>query len=488
VKLQETRIIDTVTKTSIDLFLEACGATGPLELSVTSQGSQESIHRALYQPFVLIGREPRASLILNHAEVSRRHTYLQLINGRMFCMDLDSRTGTYWEGGPRRSGWLEFGQALRIGPYGVRLHPSGTTNGEASTPALHAAPLPQITLEFLNQTGRTSTWRMTPVLALVGKAPECRVHLVGESVSSFHCSLVRTSLGLWVVDLIGRGGVWVNETVVRFCRLDDGDRLQVGRFLIRIHHRDLAPDLEPLAEPVEPGSISWGPVLSREPAQITQETPPPPSVAPEVVVAATTPTSVSESSLPEAPAFPGRELMVLPPEVSALSDEANSAMLVPMARQLGLMQQQMFDQFQQAMMMMFQMFNTLQRDQIGVIRQELDHLQELSRELHALQSELAKRSAPGAVPTPKPAPAAVREPAVPAAAPVPSRQPEQVSTFTPLPAAGPVTSPPQAAPPPAPAATEGDEAFHAWIAGRIASIQEERQSRWQKVMGFLSGK
>ena len=67
-------------------------------------------------------------------------------------------------------------------------------------------------------------------------------------------------------------------------------------------------------------------------------------------------------------------------------------MLVPLVNQFGLMQQQMFDQFQQAMAMMVQMFGTMHRDQMEVIRAELDQLRELTEEFHALKNELAKRT------------------------------------------------------------------------------------------------
>ena len=65
---------------------------------------------------------------------------------------------------------------------------------------------------------------------------------------------------------------------------------------------------------------------------------------------------------------------------------------MPLVNQFGLMQQQMFDQFQQAMAMMVQMFGTMHRDQMEVIRTELDRLHELTEEFHALKQELADRS------------------------------------------------------------------------------------------------
>ena len=78
--------------------------------------------------------------------------------------------------------------------------------------------LPEVALEFVNRLPGPTVWRMTRMLALVGKASLCRVRLVGNSVSKFHCSLVRTPLGLWVVDLFGKGGITVNEAPVRTAR------------------------------------------------------------------------------------------------------------------------------------------------------------------------------------------------------------------------------------------------------------------------------
>src|SRR5205807_5986681 len=98
----------------------------------------------------------------------------------------------------------------------------------------------------------------------------------------------------------------------------------------------------------------------------------------------------------ETSTHPGRNLVPFPVDQTSQGSEAAQNLLVPLAHQLSLMQKQMFDQFQQAMMMMFQMFNTLQKDQIGVIRQELDHLQNLTQELNKLQSDLMQRAQPAA--------------------------------------------------------------------------------------------
>src|SRR5207244_2992572 len=232
----------------MDLFRQSCGMAGPLQLRVDYPGVAEPLQWVLYQPFALIGREPQAHLQLDHDEVSRRHAYLQVVAGRIFFTDLESRLGTHWEGGPRRTGWLDEEQSIRIGPYSIHHtangqngSASGTGHAKAEYPVRQAVP--DVTLEFVNKAGRSSTWQMTPLLALVGRSPDCRVHLIGQSVSNFHCSLVRTPLGLWVVDLFGKDGVRVNGESVRQSRLDAGDHLQVGRFLVRVHY-DTPPIME----------------------------------------------------------------------------------------------------------------------------------------------------------------------------------------------------------------------------------------------------
>ena len=72
--------------------------------------------------------------------------------------------------------------------------------------------------------------------------------------------------------------------------------------------------------------------------------------------------------------------------------EVCESALVPLVNQFSMMQQQMFDQFQQAMGMLVQMFGTMHREQMEVIREELDRLHQLSKELQELKDELAKPS------------------------------------------------------------------------------------------------
>src|SRR5262245_26262668 len=324
----------TLDKLSLDSFLTSCGAAGPLSLDVEGPEPGETRRLVLEQPFAVIGRDPRADLQLDEWHVSRRHAYLQLIDGRWFCIDLASQTGIHWADGQRRTGWVEPDRPVDVGPF--RLHVPGDLNGRPAggDPLNDRVPdspaLPGVSLEFLHHGAVQSTWRMTRALALVGQAPDCKVRLVSPSVSKFHCSLVRTRAGLWLVDLFGRGGVRVTEQPARCALLREGDVIEVGQSLMRVRYDASArpADEHRAAGPARNGSDAHGEPDGPLNSLVVAEPKPP------VVL------------------LPGR-----PPS----DTEAVQRLLVPLVNEFRLMQQQMFDQFQQAMTSMFDMFTSLHR-------------------------------------------------------------------------------------------------------------------------------
>src|SRR2546423_71321 len=85
-------------------FLQACGARTPLRLEVTGPDGMVVTH-VFHQPFVLVGNDERADLVLEDEEVSKRHVYLQIIAGRVFWLDLLSRTGVRVDARPQSQGW-----------------------------------------------------------------------------------------------------------------------------------------------------------------------------------------------------------------------------------------------------------------------------------------------------------------------------------------------------------------------------------------------
>jgi hypothetical protein len=208
----------------MDLFLRACGAGGPLQLRLDWPGSSGGECLSFDTPYVVIGRDRGSDLVLEHGEVGNRHAYLQLIDGHLCFVDLAGEAGT--EPGDRQAcvGWIGRDEAIQVGPYQV-----GAFADEGEAPGqLADHDLPTLILELSHQGGRTSECPLAGGMALVGGSSDCQVRLLDPGVSSIHCSLVYTALGVWAVDLLGQGGIRVNGTPVRHARLYEGDELQIG--------------------------------------------------------------------------------------------------------------------------------------------------------------------------------------------------------------------------------------------------------------------
>jgi pSer/pThr/pTyr-binding forkhead associated (FHA) protein len=516
-------------------FLEACQAAGPIRLTIAHARSPEAVHQAFAQPYVLIGNHPAGDLVLRSSRVSKRHAYLQIIGGRLFGVDLGSRTGVLWPHGAGKHGWLDIGQELRIGSFSIRLE--GNTPGHAppwagpeplTRDAAASHGLPPALLEFIHE--GQPPWRIHPVLTLIGAAPECKVRLSDPGVSWFHASLVRTPAGMWVVDLLSRTGLLVNQRPIRCARLEDGDLLQIGKFAIRLH-----------CPPVSSPFAAAGPGVGAEDrisplsslgqgiqAEGWESCPLSPTHLPQGAREASAPTAdakgprgeeIASFSGPPAIEVPTHLPAALPGTGIPLGGPPDQAgpLLLTMVNQFALMQQQtfdqfqqvaamqqqQFDQFQQAVMGMAQMFGAMHKEQTEVLREELQRLRELTLEINHLQAQSAKGKAipapqgpaapatavgePGAsAPGERPVLRRLTPPARPASPPpaVPSNHPApQVAS---APAAAPVDKPAGPAVPPAGAQENGD--VYLWLAQRMQTLQEERQSRWQKVLGFLTGK
>ena len=327
------------------------------------------------------------------------------MSGRAFWIDLESRTGSRGERSPEKFGWLEGIHTLCVGPYVIRRFANDSRTARdfqddelpRDTPLIARAyspgPLLEVTLEFLNGPSRSTSWPVHRVMSLIGSATGCKFRLTDPSVSRFHGSLLRTPVGVWIVDLLGKGGITVNGVPVRSHRLMDGDVLGIGRYQLRIQCR--LQDHESRNGSTDRRSTLVARPSRRNHASNTLKFP---DWAASALAFETGLQGAKNAQLPQpaqsVSSFPNVDIMssesILP--FHSAQSSLTESVLVPLVNQFGLMQQQMFDQFQQAMAMMVQMFGTMHRDQMDVIRAELDRLHELTDEFHALKDELANRT------------------------------------------------------------------------------------------------
>src|SRR5579862_4266182 len=94
----------------------ATGAGDGLRVTVLAEGDTAPVEHEFKYPFVVIGRGEGCDVLLPNPRVSFRHAYLQVIEGRVFCVDLASRNGVTWPDGPRKFGWIAPGVPIQIGP------------------------------------------------------------------------------------------------------------------------------------------------------------------------------------------------------------------------------------------------------------------------------------------------------------------------------------------------------------------------------------
>ncbi len=426
----------------LDEFLGECGLTNSFRVEVDFKGDSASQIHEFRQPFLVIGRRAGSDMLLDHWLVSRRHAYLQLIEGRFFCVDLGSRTGTHGGDATERSGWLEPGRAIQIGPYSVR--PELPPISDRDYP-----PLPIVTWTITSPTEDPSFWTMNRGIALIGRSPACRIRIPEADVSRFHCSLVLTTSGVWVVDLLSQRPVIVNGQSVRLARLEAGDELQIGRHLLTPEY-DFAQIKAAALRTVESPASSVASL--QRPNPLTDHLP---ALNPTVIGPG------SDWNRP-APFVAGADAMKgLDPTVTSL------------VQQFGAMQQQMFDQFHQTMMMMFEGFAALHRETSGSIREEFEEVRRLSREIEALREETSKLAEATTI--------SLQQPALQKAN---QHQPIPPNGHSPRPGDPPKTPPPPKMIPPLP---DPHVDIHAQLCQRLNFIESERQTRWQKILGMMAG-
>ncbi|HEV8068227.1 MAG TPA: FHA domain-containing protein [Planctomycetaceae bacterium] len=219
---------------------------GMFRLAVSGADEHQPTPLAVNGPFALIGRDESCACRLNHPDVSRRHAYLQAIYGRIFCIDLGSRTGTHWGDKARKSGWLDAGSSVRVGPHQIQVLDSiGLGSPNVPFPE-HFSPLdpyagqlgklPRVEIEILSGAVPSAEMTITRLITLVGSSPRCKLRLQHSSVAKVDCSLLWLVDGLWIVDVSGRGHSRLRGKVLRCARLENEQTLRLGRFHLRVHY------------------------------------------------------------------------------------------------------------------------------------------------------------------------------------------------------------------------------------------------------------
>jgi len=466
-------------------FVEACGLRAPIDLRIVRSDGTVLAEGELDLPCAMIGRDPVCEVTLLDVEISLRHALLQAVGGRVLVADIGSRTGLSAQAlegsGPERQrfAWLTPTDPVAIGPFRITLRKPLFVRPTVppTTPFLpeaEASPAwPRVVVKFMNGKSVKSQWQVNRLMTLIGRSPDCKINLAAEDVAPFHAYFVMTPVGLWIVDLLSRDSIHVNGEAVRYAHLKTGDVVQIGRFRLSFEYLDEPRPAEAIPSPLSlplklektgmtpvsllaPKAMAWAPTVS--PAPITATATLQPAHAPPSQNT-TTPIStppLTSSPPPRVPPEPDFQAWIAPLLAAAKPDTVfppTDPIQAQLAQQFSQAHAQMMEQFQQSMLMMLKMFGELHREQMAQMQSELQRMQELNAEMQRLQSSL--------------------------------------STLTPIPATRAIpamSTPTPSLPEPdlVPLVNEETARQHHWVYERMAALQIERQTLWQRLFGMIT--
>jgi ABC-type multidrug transport system ATPase subunit/pSer/pThr/pTyr-binding forkhead associated (FHA) protein len=193
-------------------------------------------------PVVRLGRSPTADIVFppHDTAISANHAKVVSQNGELIIFDTESKNGVYVNGHRVTRAKLSAGDVVRLGPGGPELR--FTLRAEAERPSLAEALRQGLTVGMQAVTDMPSVgeaqvlgeFPLGPQPLVLGRAPDCTVHLDSVHVSARHAEVFRDPAGVVRVrDLRSTNGTFVGGARVFDTPLAPGAELIIGPFFLR---------------------------------------------------------------------------------------------------------------------------------------------------------------------------------------------------------------------------------------------------------------
>ena len=385
-------------------FATACGQLRPLRLAVEHADGGRIADGELDQPHALIGSGAGCEIALNAPDVPERVACLQVLDGEAFVVELAGFAVHR----------LTPESPFAVGPFTIRLFdpPADGPVARAGDPLrdrVSDREFSRFELEHSADSDRPATLVIDRRLTFLGIWRDPRAVEVADPGAY----LTLTRDGLFVTDLLTPAGTRVNGAPVRTACLADGDELSVGRdrYVVRVGKSDAAWE-RPAAASRMSEALLGGIPIGGEP---------------------------EEQLVPLVPT-PARSLTITPPTLDPD--------LVAILKQVGGLQNQLIDQFRRTVDDMLADFDSLEREQLVALRDEMARMGEVTAQLARVRDQAG------------------------------------VTVLPPLPVGGPSIPVPVADAPPV---SEETAAVHLAVYDRLAGLERDRPGLWKRLRGLLGG-
>ncbi|MEX2187690.1 MAG: FHA domain-containing protein [Pirellulales bacterium] len=198
-----------------------------LTASIDGPGLQRSF--SLDRPFALVGASPKCDIVVPILEAAPVALYLHVTDEAIFWLDLSSPTGQWRSGAFGANGclvWRGYHLALERIRGDSAIH-RGEQSGANASVDDRLAEAPVFDVSFGDR--RLARAKLTHALTLVGKSPRCRLRLDNRHVSDDHSLFYVLGRRVWVVDLLGREGTFVNGQRVDASEVTLGNVVTLGK-------------------------------------------------------------------------------------------------------------------------------------------------------------------------------------------------------------------------------------------------------------------
>lgn len=216
-------------------FAAECGHPDGIAIVLRSAKDETSQAFQIKTPFAIIGTSDHCNIRISDRSILPEHAYVQVLGDQVFVCSFSERQPVICNSQPVNADWFDINQEFELGEFQMRVLPD---KGFRPLDTSESRPIIVARVDGDDSSGRL-IWSDKDV-SLAGRTSACMFRMKSSSVSNIHCSIVRTPYSVWVVDLSGHRGTYIDGGPVQLACLPPECTLKVGRFElgIEVRHTD----------------------------------------------------------------------------------------------------------------------------------------------------------------------------------------------------------------------------------------------------------